>query len=254
MLDPFLGSGTTAVVAERLGRDWLGIELNPAYRELALERIAADRARREEVMRKNIRRNQICEGERGQEERNGEQQPKITPKVWIASLGDYNARNLHGAWVEADQEPEGIWEGINHVLRTSRQPLAEEWAIFDYEGFGPLRLSEYESVERVSRLGRGIGEHGEAFAVFASFLDVDDDELVESFEDTYLGHFESAAAYANDYLDDVSIDRTLDEAVPESLRPYVRIDTEALARDMELEGSLMVFEDSGGGVFLFHPP
>jgi DNA modification methylase len=39
VLDPFIGSGTTAVVAERLQRDWLGIELNPAYRALALERI-----------------------------------------------------------------------------------------------------------------------------------------------------------------------------------------------------------------------
>jgi site-specific DNA-methyltransferase (adenine-specific) len=59
VLDPFMGSGTTAVVAERLGRDWLGIELNPEYRELALQRIGADRARREEVMKKNRRRNKL---------------------------------------------------------------------------------------------------------------------------------------------------------------------------------------------------
>lgn len=43
VLDPFLGSGTTAVVAERLGRDWLGIELNPAFAALAEERIARAR-------------------------------------------------------------------------------------------------------------------------------------------------------------------------------------------------------------------
>lgn len=40
VLDPFLGSGTVGVVAERHGRDWLGIELNPAYREIARRRIA----------------------------------------------------------------------------------------------------------------------------------------------------------------------------------------------------------------------
>lgn len=46
VLDPFLGSGTTAVVAEALGHDWLGIELNPAFVTLAEERLAQARATR----------------------------------------------------------------------------------------------------------------------------------------------------------------------------------------------------------------
>jgi DNA modification methylase len=50
VLDPFMGSGTTAVAAERLGRDWLGIELKPEYVELAMERIQIERARREGVI------------------------------------------------------------------------------------------------------------------------------------------------------------------------------------------------------------
>jgi DNA modification methylase len=53
VLDPFMGSGTTAIVAERLGRDWLGIELKPEYVEMAMQRIQAERTRREEVMNKN---------------------------------------------------------------------------------------------------------------------------------------------------------------------------------------------------------
>lgn len=43
VLDPFMGSGTTAVAAEQLGRDWLGIELNPDYAAEAMERIKAER-------------------------------------------------------------------------------------------------------------------------------------------------------------------------------------------------------------------
>lgn len=39
VLDPFIGSGTTAVVAERMSRDWLGLELNPAFIELATTRL-----------------------------------------------------------------------------------------------------------------------------------------------------------------------------------------------------------------------
>jgi DNA modification methylase len=42
VLDPFLGSGTVAQVAEDLGRRWLGCELNPAYLEL-IERRTAQR-------------------------------------------------------------------------------------------------------------------------------------------------------------------------------------------------------------------
>jgi DNA modification methylase len=44
VLDPFFGAGTTAVAAERLGRDWLGIELNPDFAALATRRIADARA------------------------------------------------------------------------------------------------------------------------------------------------------------------------------------------------------------------
>ena len=40
VLDPFIGSGTTAVVAKKLNRNWLGIELNPDYIKLAEKRIA----------------------------------------------------------------------------------------------------------------------------------------------------------------------------------------------------------------------
>ena len=39
VLDPFFGTGTVGLVARDLGRDWLGIELNPRYVELARQRL-----------------------------------------------------------------------------------------------------------------------------------------------------------------------------------------------------------------------
>jgi site-specific DNA-methyltransferase (adenine-specific) len=40
VLDPFLGAGTTAVVARNTGRNYVGIELNPEYVEIANKRIS----------------------------------------------------------------------------------------------------------------------------------------------------------------------------------------------------------------------
>jgi antirestriction protein len=193
------------------------------------------------------------ERQQEQDQPRGEREPRVSPKVWIASLSDYNAGHLHGAWQEADREPDEIWAGINEVLRTSKEPGAEEWAIFDYEGFGPLRLSEYETVERVSRLGLGIAEHGEAFAAFANFLGTED-EMLDQFEDCFIGQWETSIEYVEDYLEDIGIEVMLDNAVPLSLREYVRVDAEGIVRDMEIEGTLLSVPASEGGVFLFHPP
>jgi len=41
VLDPFMGSGTSAVAARRCGRDFVGFELNPDYCALAGRRLAA---------------------------------------------------------------------------------------------------------------------------------------------------------------------------------------------------------------------
>jgi len=42
ILDPFMGSGTTALVAKKLARNYLGIELNPEYIKIANERLRQD--------------------------------------------------------------------------------------------------------------------------------------------------------------------------------------------------------------------
>ncbi len=41
ILDPFFGSGTTGAVAKKLGRNWIGIEMDEQYIEVATDRIAA---------------------------------------------------------------------------------------------------------------------------------------------------------------------------------------------------------------------
>lgn len=45
VFDPFMGAGTTAVVAESLGRNWMGCELNEEYALMAEKRILAARSK-----------------------------------------------------------------------------------------------------------------------------------------------------------------------------------------------------------------
>ena len=42
VLDPFMGSGTTGIVAMKLGRHYVGTELNPEYQQMATRRIAEE--------------------------------------------------------------------------------------------------------------------------------------------------------------------------------------------------------------------
>lgn len=39
VLDPFMGSGTTAIVARKLNRNYIGFELNPNYVSIAENRL-----------------------------------------------------------------------------------------------------------------------------------------------------------------------------------------------------------------------
>jgi DNA modification methylase len=39
VLDPFCGSGTTAVAAKQLGRRYIGIEIDPTFAQQADERV-----------------------------------------------------------------------------------------------------------------------------------------------------------------------------------------------------------------------
>ncbi len=43
VLDPFLGSGSTAIAAEANGRNWIGIEISPEYCKRANDRIVKER-------------------------------------------------------------------------------------------------------------------------------------------------------------------------------------------------------------------
>jgi antirestriction protein len=180
-----------------------------------------------------------------------EKEPRtITPRIYVASLSDYNNGELHGAWIDAAQDVEELEETVERLLAESRQPYAEEFAIFDYEDFGPFRIHEYESLSNVARLAQGIAEHGVAFAHFASIVESTDEDRLRHFDEAYAGHYEDLAEYGETVIEGCGFTETLDEAVPELLAPYVRVDAEAFARDMEM-GGMIGTSPGDGGIYVF---
>lgn len=172
------------------------------------------------------------------------------PRIWIASLADYNAGILHGEWVDATQDAEDLHAAAEQILATSSEPGAEEYAIFDYDEFSTYRIQEHDRLEDVSLIARGIAEHGAVFAAWAELHD-GDPGMMAAFEDAYLGTYDSAERWAEQLLDDEGISGLLDKAVPEDLRPYVSIDYEAWARDAQLSGSIHIEDLPDGRVAVF---
>lgn len=179
-----------------------------------------------------------------------ERDPRSATRIYVASLSDYNDGRLHGTWLDAEAEPDELNDGIQAMLAGSPMGGAEEWAIHDYEGFGPLRLGEYESVATISQIGQGIAEHGAAYAHWASICGTDDRDELARFDDTYLGHWPSIGEYAENLLDDLGINDAIEHAVPESLQPYVTVDVDGFARDLEYSGDVTSSEGDNG-VYLF---
>ncbi len=184
------------------------------------------------------------------ESREEERRPQ--PRIYVASLADYNEGRLHGAWIDAAQTSSEIMGAVSEMLRASPSPSAEEWAIHDYEGFGPLTIHEYEDFETVARVAAGIVEHGEAFAAFAEFVDCDAD-LLDGFGDAYVGDYESGVELAEELLEGSGIEELLNQ-LPEHLRPYVTVDYEAYFEDLASGGEIITMPSRGGGLHVFRIP
>jgi antirestriction protein len=172
--------------------------------------------------------------------------PAVHPRIYVACLAAYNSGYLHGAWIDADQEAAGIEELVRDMFAHSPVPLAEEWAIHDYEGFGDLRLSEWESFERVAAIGAGMAEHGLAFAAWLSYDSSHDPSDVSSFEDAYCGEWDSLRAYAEDFAESTGLYDIAEKAGSH----YIIVDIDMLERDLDIE---MYSVESEHGVYVFNP-
>ncbi|MCZ4119055.1 antirestriction protein ArdA [Streptomyces sp. H39-S7] len=138
-----------------------------------------------------------------------------TPRIYVASLSDYNNGVLHGAWIDADQEPDQIYAEVAAMLATSPVTgkfgeVAEEYAIHDYDGFpGELELGEWESFERLHDIAEALSKFP-AVVVAHYFTDnpkMDAADVVALIEDQFVttvtdevDEREAVANVAYDYI------------------------------------------------------
>lgn len=157
-----------------------------------------------------------------------------TPRIYVASLSDYNAGILHGAWIDANQDEDDIREEIKEMLAESRNQPAEDYAIHDYEGFCGIKISEYSGIDEIAAIAEAIEEHGEKFALVYDDLQ-SIDAAIEACTDRYYGEFDEVEDYAYDFLHDCY-------EIPDYLENY--IDYEAFGRDLQLGGDIEVYQSS----------
>lgn len=176
------------------------------------------------------------------------------PRIYVASLSDYNGGILHGVWISLDEDLDDVWAAIHEMLKASpefkRFPLggpAEEFAIHDHEYFGDYRVSEYEGIEQVHKIAQAIIEHGEAFAVWLADCDGDVDN-VELFEDQFRGEFESDKAYAEHFCEEVGWGG-LEPKQLEGIWSY--LDFEHIAREMSMGGTSFCERHDPWRVYVF---
>lgn len=171
-----------------------------------------------------------------------------TPRIYVASLSDYNAGKLLGRWIDAGQEAHAIHAEIQTMLAESREYPAEEWAIHDYEGFGQWKPREYESIDTVADVAALIAEHGEVFSALLSHFGGDLEEAKTAMEENYRGEWQSVKEYVEQFIDDVYGHEI--KALPDLIRNH--IDYDGIARDFELSGDILTIE-CGRMVHIFDP-
>lgn len=184
-----------------------------------------------------------------------EVEPQLHPRIWVGSLLDYNAGILHGDWIDATQADDAIREQVTSILAASPTTAetgepAEEWGIFDHDDFGGYQVQEYDWLEDVARIARGIRDYGPAFAAWADLHDGNQD-MLNQFEEAYLGEYDSPEAWAETVMEDLGIQERLEQELHGDIARYVRIDTGAWVQDAWLSGYIAIVHKPGGGVWIF---
>jgi antirestriction protein len=162
------------------------------------------------------------------------------PQVYVSCISAYNNGILHGAWIDAAQDPDDLRAAIQAMLQESPAEHAEEWRIDDHDFYG---LEPPSNLEKLSELAFALEEHGEVYALWAGCIGLDY-ATSEGFKDKFIGSYENLAEYAETLLEE-----QLNE-LPADLRFY--FDFQRYGEDLDRGGDIIAILD-GGQVHVFNP-
>ena len=166
----------------------------------------------------------------------------IEPRIYIADLAAYNAGILHGIWIDACQDIEDIQKQVRELLENSPVEDSEEYAIHDFEGFGSVRLSEYQGIYSAHEIACFIEQHGELGAELLNYFHENMEEALTALEDHYAGCHTSL----EDFVQELTEETT---DIPENISFY--IDYSRMAYDMEVSGDIYTIETGAREVHIF---
>lgn len=166
-------------------------------------------------------------------------------RIYVACLASYNDGIMHGCWIEdlQDKSEEEVFDEINAMLKESKQPGAEEWAIHDHEGFDGMEVSEYHDICELVECAQAVytSEYdADLIAGVSSHLDCGAAAAISYLEDNYLGLHDNLESYAVSFLEETG---GL-ESLPSYLQGY--FDYQAYGRDLELNGDVFTVDAHPG--------
>lgn len=160
-------------------------------------------------------------------------------RVYFAALAD---RALHGAWIEVT-DVDTMHEELMAMFAGG-----EEWAIHDFDGFGPYCVSEHESLLRLVALAEGAKSHGGAFLAWAENAPTNIDNP-ERFSVAFRGEHDSLAVYVQEFWEGFWGGNT----TPNQWRhPLNYVDWARMADALELSGDVWTADAPNGQVWVFN--
>lgn len=174
------------------------------------------------------------------------------PRVFIGCQASASNGHLHGRWLFAAQEADDLHDEVQDILSTSPVGGSDGYFVADTEYFAGYDLGQNPSIETITRVARGIEEHGASFARWLEHHGIDNlDQVERTYVDAYVGQFVNERAAAYDALTSAGVYEAIQMAwnqVGHDYRRYMVVDLDAFIR--KHPGYKMI-RDGDQGVYLF---